>query len=848
MGKSKKTSSKKSKTKIAYDDDGNIKDERFKIAQTHPQFQKRHTQKQKKDDGAGGLLLSELNTQQHDGDKDADANNTTREGKDDRFSAIFTDSRFSLGGGDIGADGKGVDKYGRTQKKKKKKKNKDKEKEKEDVQEDDTDSNSESDSDEENDNDENNDEPQDVESRIAFLTALSRGEVDVSSSDEDDSSDDESQADKDINLDVHSSDDESTGSEDSVLGRAGVLDPSSESHAAINPPPEVDFFESSKYLALCNMDWSSTRAVDLLVIASSFAPPGTVRSVKVFPSDFGLEKMSQDLTLGPRSIWKKNKDKNRGGEDPDGDETDEDNHSGSDLDNELSNPHDDGDGDDSDLDSEMNEEEMIRATYKNFDSSANNDEGLDNDFDTEKLRAYEASKLKYYFAVLEFTSYDATDVAYKELDGMEIGHSSTTMDLRAIPEDEVDNVIKGRELRDGASSIPSNYSPPDFVVEALQSTSVKCTWDEGDKNRERLLTQYGVGNAAWTAMTEGDDLKAYLASDGSSDENEEEGEDENGGTEKKSKVKNMRALLGLDGSGDDDSDNFLQDDAKTSDSDDDSFFGSRNLDSDGDVDEDEGQEVTFVPGKNILGEKIRSKLKKKDNDALQELTPWEKYQEKRKEKRKEKKRLKKMDKSDVRGEDSDGDDPFSPDGISSLKKSKTKSKKHDKKKKKKPSTKEELELLIAGDEDEETAKDFHMRDLVRIDKNKSKKLRGPRKKKESDIRENASGMEFKLDTKDDRFAAVLEGSDDRFGIDRTNPQYKETPAMRQILKEQTKRRKSKKRSRDKNEDVEGYHKKSSANNLDRSDMNADAMTSSSGALALSSLVKNLKSKVAKTSN
>ena len=97
-----------------------------------------------------------------------------------------------------------------------------------------------------------------------------------------------------------------------------------------------------------------------------------------------------------------------------------------------------------------------------------------------------------------------------------------------------------------------------------------------------------------------------------------------------------------------------------------------------------------------------------------------------------------------------------------MKNLKTKLKKHDKKKKKKPSTKEELELLIAGDKDEETAKDFHMRDLVSIDNNKLKKLRGPGKKKESDIWENASGMEFKLDNKDDCFAAILEGSDDWF--------------------------------------------------------------------------------------
>ena len=36
---------------------------------------------------------------------------------------------------------------------------------------------------------------------------------------------------------------------------------------------------------------------------------------------------------------------------------------------------------------------------------------------------------------------------------------------------------------------------------------------------------------------------------------------------------------------------------------------------------------------------------------------------------------------------------------------------------------------------------------------------------------------------------VLDGTDDRFGIDRTNPMYKETGAMKSLLEEQTKRRK-----------------------------------------------------------
>jgi hypothetical protein len=284
----------------------------------------------------------------------------------------------------------------------------------------------------------------------------------------------------------------------------------------------------------------------------------------------------------------------------------------------------------------------------------------------------------------------------------------------------------------------------------------------------------------------------------------------------------MRALLGLGGSDDDDEDMSKSSSIDDAGEDDDSFFASANLESDGE-DEDDGEkdgtkEISFIPGKSSLEEKIRSKLNEKDGE-VEELTPWEKYLEKRKEKRKEKKRQKKQQKVNFRGEN--GVDPFAV----STKKTQ----------RKKASTKEELDLLLAGDEDEEAAKDFHMRDIVRIEKNKSKKLKGSRKRKEAEIRDNAVGLDFQIDTKDDRFAAVIDGSDDRFGIDRTDPQFKETPAMRQLLAEQTKRRKSKKRAR------------KAAN----TDVDAEAIMSggveSSGAMALSSLVKNLKTKVAKTS-
>ena len=121
---------------------------------------------------------------------------------------------------------------------------------------------------------------------------------------------------------------------------------------------------------------------------------------------------------------------------------------------------------------------------------------------------------------------------------------------------------------------------------------------------------------------------------------------------------------------------------------------------------------------------------------------------------------------------------------------------------------------------------------MRINKNRDKKLRGSRKRKEAEIAANVSGTEFKIDTTDERFAALLEGNDERFGIDRTDPQYKETPAMNEVLAEQTKRRNAKKRAK-----------------IAVGDMNADLAgvsgSPSSGALALSSLVKSLKQNLVK---
>jgi hypothetical protein len=365
-------------------------------------------------------------------------------------------------------------------------------------------------------------------------------------------------------------------------------------------------------------------------------------------------------------------------------------------------------------------------------------------------------------------------------------------------------------MRDEASSLPSNYVPPEFVVTALQATSVQCTWEAGDRERDRSLTKYASSGQDWRSIAESDDLRAYLGSDASSDEEAPE--------DGKGKASAMRKMLGLDSDDDDESvveKSGTEEEAEAS-SDEETFESESFL-----VSAKDGEkEVSFVPGAEKLEDKIRSAMDKKKNG---EMTPWDQFLEKKKQKRKDKKALANAKRTEVnemrRGRpicDTSHATNFESEEKTDKKTSKGKSK-------------AELELLVAGDDGEEEAKDYDMRGLQRIDQNKSKKLKGARKRKEAALEANVTGTDFQVNVEDDRFSAVLDGSDDRYGIDMTDTNYKETPAMRKIMSEQTRRRKKRKQTIGKKRVP---------------DVSADsAQNGSSGASALSSLVSRLKKKV-----
>lgn len=598
-----------------------IDDERFRAAVNRPQFSK------PKQDSSKVVL-------------------------DDRFASVLTDPRFRLAE---------KDKYGRKQSKEQPSEELNAFYKVETQDNDDNDDKS-------NESSVHRDEPVERESdeesvkedpaaRIKYLTALSRGELSVSSS----SSEEEEESDSD---DSDSSDEENV--EHTIYGTAGVLDPSSREQEEITLTQTP-----SPFIAVMDMDWKHVRAVDLFAILSSFTPPGAVRRVQIFPSNFGLERMAKEKQYGPENLWtKKNKD------------NEEEDSSESDGDEPV---EEDSESEDNSVD--VHEQYLKQLRIEN--------EEKESDFDAEKLRAYEASKLKYYFAVVEFASSEYADVAYREVDGMELEYSSAAMDLRSIPPDELDGVIKDRELRDEATSIPSKYQPPAFVVSALQQSSVKCTWEDGDEERQRKLTAYGAGQPdAWGEAIEEDDLRAYLASDVSTSDEDEAGDESDDGGGKGSK---MRKMLGLDESDEDDG-------------------RSTSSSEDGDNDNDFSKEVTFIPGKAKLEDRIRSKLEAKNE---KELTPWEKYQQKRKEKRRERKQARRKLRKGFNDPTEDGSmyDSESDDDIAGVdddffldadeEKPKASATKFVKKKVSKtqdeiekataPSTKEELELLLAGD-------------------------------------------------------------------------------------------------------------------------------------------------------
>ncbi|KAF7134565.1 hypothetical protein RHSIM_Rhsim08G0030800 [Rhododendron simsii] len=242
--------------------------------------------------------------------------------------------------------------------------------------------------------------------------------------------------------------------------------------------PDID--KETHRLAVVNLDWSHVTAVDLFVLLSSFLPKGgQILSVAVYPSEFGLKRMEEEAVRGPVVLF--------------------------------------------DDDREQNE------------SDGDHDDDGDDEIDVKKLREYELSRLRYYYAVVECDSIATADYLYKSCDGIEFERSSNKLDLRFIP----DSMEFKHPPRDIATEAPAKYEGLDFQTRALQQSNIHLTWEEDEPQRAKALKRKFNGDQIAEM-----ELKEFLASDESeSDEDENDDAMEDRPQKKHRKQDMYRALL-----------------------------------------------------------------------------------------------------------------------------------------------------------------------------------------------------------------------------------------------------------------------------------------------------------------
>lgn len=525
--------------------------------------------------------------------------------------------------------------------------------------------------------------------------------------------------------------------EDEILDEAGLAD-----HLG----DDVPMGEASSRLAVVNLDWDNIRAEDLMAVFSSFLPAGDrLLKVTIYPSEFGKERLEREEMEGP----------------PEG---------------IFANRQEGSEESLSDSNSQDGEDEIKKSIVKP-------DEG--EEFDSTKLRQYQLERLRYFYAVLAFSSTSAAKAVYDAVDGTEYLSTANFFDLRFIPDETDFSTDKPRE---DCEKIPDGYKPNEFVTDALQHSKVKLTWDAEDVSRKEAQARAFRGGRQ---EIDENDLKAYLGTDSSDDEPEEPpvtipvAQSANVMSKKEKERQKMRALLGLGA-----------EPAKSS---------KKEQGPVGDL------QVTFSSG---LSGGVENKASVFENEPEVEETTVEKYVRKERErKQKRKERLKHTTEmapgaavadgtgnlsasakdAEEEAQDLGFDDPFfaapENDKISA-----SKMRKEERLKKRAEREAEEaanainraeLELLMVDDKDTEV-RHFDMNEIEKAEK-RAKKKGKHRKKDKSSMAEELVTDDFKLDTQDPRFAPRLFGNHE-FAIDPTNPKFKGTAGMKALLDEGRKRR------------------------------------------------------------
>lgn len=504
-----------------------------------------------------------------------------------------------------------------------------------------------------------------------------------------------------------------------------------------NDAPRTE--ESTRRLAVCNMDWDRIRAVDIMVLLSSFLPPGgSILKVTIYPSEFGKERLADEEVKGPQEL----------------------------TENQL------GNNDDGELDSS--------------DSEGGIDENEDGeDYHMEKLRKYQLNRLKYYYAVIECNSIGAADKLYAECDGLEYESTATKLDLRFIPDD----MTFDDEPKEMCSEMPelSKYKPRVFTTTALQQAKVELTWDENDVDRMELNEKVNTGKLTEVPDSE---LRKFVAYS-SEEEEEEDEEDAAEKDEDQAKFETDQPIEQPTKKGRKKDDiiskykNLLNDINKKEEQkkknriEMEYSWGIDASDKPSSMPKDKPETSELTPFEKII----------------------EKKREKKRARKQKIRKLKKAN-SQSEDSESDGDlpdgidlnDPYFAEEFANGEFAPTKMKKE--KSEKKPSTADDedsdsddgkdLELLL---DDDDNKKHFSLK-KIQENENKSKTSKKKRKKLKAKKKDEGKKPEieddFKINTEDSRFAAIY--SSHLFNIDPTDSHFRKTKAMETLIQEKFKRK------------------------------------------------------------
>eukprot|EP00400_MALV-I_sp_L67-5_P000032 gene32-504_t len=416
--------------------------------------------------------------------------------------------------------------------------------------------------------------------------------------------------------------------------------------------------------------------------------------------------------------------------------------------------------------------------------------------DLNAIRQYQRQRLKYYYAVVECDSAETAEFLYDELEGFNVEYIfPISVDIRFIPDD----IEFPNEPKSYCNEVPSGYVLPDISgQQAMRHSKVKCSWDEGDARRTKMLTK-SFSEKEMMNM----DLQAYLAS---SDEEEENGNVTNITEDNLESYRGK--LLSNDLSGSD-----LDSDLDTGNTNSKKISNSDGEDSDISEEKDNfDMEFKFNPQLEQLADDIKSRalsaakkgeLKKSKLDK-KVLTPWEQYLEKKKknkdQRRAERKELLAKQESDERFgklKDHNDDDDDDDNILSSSKKKKSVNKKWDLSvdysTANKSGTKGNRNRNKSdGDKNDGVSADLELLMGSEADKKHfDLNVKSLKKKKKAGLETSKKSIE--IDVKDSRLAKMFEDPD--FAIDATNPNYKQTEGMAKIIREKSKRRKEQESAR-----------------------------------------------------